>query len=149
MNLFFQIQILHLMFCMDNQKCMTNLDCFFIFSFTISSKLIIFCIALLYCYILSLLFHVLHLCLFHMHIFSIESIDCILLSSFELKAILLIASVGTLFLSLLNLCCVLNIDLLFLMNSLWFPLVRSISILFFFLVIYFILNIFFIKYLFY
>ena len=118
MNLFFQIQILHLMFCMDNQKCMTNLDCFFIFSFTISSKLIIFCIALLYCYILSLLFHVLHLCLFHMHIFSIESIDCILLSSFELKAILLIASVGTLFLSLLNLCCVLNIDLLFLMNSL-------------------------------
>ena len=149
MNFFFQIQILELMFCMDNQKCMANLDCFFIFSFTISSKLIIFCIALLYCYILPLLFHVLQLCLFHMHIFSIESIDYILLSSFELKAILFIDSVGTLCLSLLKLCCVLNIDLSFPMNSLWFPLVRSISILFFFQMIYFILNIFFIKYLFY
>ena len=50
---------------------------------------------------------------------SIKSIDYILLSSFELKAILLISSVKTLHLSLLNLCCVFNIDLLFLMNSLW------------------------------
>ena len=49
---------------------------------------------------------------------SIKSIDYILLSSFELKAILLISSVKTLHLSLLNLCCVFNIDLLFLMNSL-------------------------------
>ena len=47
---------------------------------------------------------------------SIKSIDCILLSSFELKAILLISSVKTLYLSLLNLRCVFNIDLLFLMN---------------------------------
>ena len=47
---------------------------------------------------------------------SIESNDCILLSSFELNAILLISSVKTLCLSLLNLCCVFNIDLLFLMN---------------------------------
>ena len=44
---------------------------------------------------------------------SIESINCILLSSFELKAILLIYSVKTLCLSLLNLCCVFNIILLF------------------------------------
>ena len=43
----------------------------------------------------------------------IESIDGILLSSFELKAILLITSVKTLCPSLLNLCCVLNIILLF------------------------------------
>ena len=50
----------------------------------------------------------------------IESIDCILLSSFELNAILLISSVKTLCLSLFNLCWVLNIDLLFLMNSLQF-----------------------------
>ena len=54
--------------------------------------------------------------------FSIESTDCILLSSFELKAILLISSVKKLCLSLLNLCCVFNINLLFLMNSLCFLL---------------------------
>ena len=47
---------------------------------------------------------------------SIKSTDCILLSSFELKAILLISSVKTLCLSLLNLRCVFNIDLLFLVN---------------------------------
>ena len=47
---------------------------------------------------------------------SIESIDCILLSSFELKAILLTSLVKTLSLSLLNLCCVCNINLLFLMK---------------------------------
>ena len=46
---------------------------------------------------------------------SIESIDCILLSSFEINAILLISSVKICF-SLLNLCWVFNIDLLFLMN---------------------------------
>ena len=45
---------------------------------------------------------------------SIQSIDCILLLSFELKAILLISSVKTLCLSLLNLCCVFNINLLLL-----------------------------------
>ena len=48
---------------------------------------------------------------------SIESVDCILLSSFELKAILIISSLKTLCLSLLNLYCDFNIDLLFLMNS--------------------------------
>ena len=47
----------------------------------------------------------------------IESIDCILLSSFDFKAILLISSVKTLCLSLLNLCCVFRINLLFLINS--------------------------------
>ena len=49
---------------------------------------------------------------------SIESIDCILLSSFELKGIMSVSSVKTLCLSLLNLCCVFNISLLFFMNSL-------------------------------
>ena len=58
---------------------------------------------------------------------SIESIDCILLSLFELKAILLISSVRTLCLSLLKLCCIFNIDLLFFINYLILP----ISILFF------------------
>ena len=53
---------------------------------------------------------------------SIESIDCILLSSFELKAILLISSVETLCLSLLNFCCIFNIDLLLFINYLLFSL---------------------------
>ena len=49
---------------------------------------------------------------------SIKSIDCTILSSFELKEILLIPSVKTLCLSLLNLCCVSNIDLLSFKDSL-------------------------------
>ena len=49
-----------------------------------------------------------------------ESIHCTLLSSFELKAILLNSSVKTLCLSILNLCCVFNIDLLFLSTFLSF-----------------------------
>ena len=49
---------------------------------------------------------------------SIKSTDCILLSSFELKETLSISSVKTLWFSLLNLCCVFYINLLFLMNSL-------------------------------
>ena len=47
---------------------------------------------------------------------SIETIDSILLLSLELKAILLISSVKVLCLSLLNICCVFNIDLLFLIS---------------------------------
>ena len=58
---------------------------------------------------------------------SIESIDWIILSSFELKASLLISSVRTLYLSVLNLCYVINITLLFFTNSLRL----SISVLFF------------------
>ena len=49
-----------------------------------------------------------------------ELIDCILLSSFEPKEILLVSSVKTLCSSLLNLCCVFNISLLFFMNCLYF-----------------------------
>ena len=82
--------------------------CSFIFSFTTASKLIVF----LCCYTWSLLFHLLDIWLFHMHV-SIKSFDCILLSSFEFKAILLISSVKVLRFSLLNLCCIFNIDLLF------------------------------------
>ena len=47
---------------------------------------------------------------------SIESIDSILLSSFKLREVLFISSVKTLFLSLLNLCCIFNIDLYFFYN---------------------------------
>ena len=46
---------------------------------------------------------------------SVESNDCIPLSSFELNAALLISSVKSLWISLLNLCCVFYINLLFLM----------------------------------
>ena len=66
-------------------------------------------------YIRSLCFYVLLIA----YVF-IESIDCILLSSFELRAILLIFSVKSLYLSLLSLCCVFNINFLFLMISLLF-----------------------------
>ena len=62
---------------------------------------------------------------------SIKSIEWILLSSFELKGIFLISSVKTLCLSLLNICCVFNINLLFLMNTLWYFLILSISVLWF------------------
>ena len=58
---------------------------------------------------------------------SIESIDYILLLSFELRAILLNSLVKTLCLSPLNLFCIFNIDLLFLINS----LMLSMSILFY------------------
>ena len=67
-------------------------------------------------YIQSLLFHFVGSLLIPYGYVSIESIDCILLSSFELKAVLSISSVKTLCLSLLNLCCVLDIDLLFFIN---------------------------------
>ena len=49
---------------------------------------------------------------------SAESIYCILLSSLALNAILLTTSGNTLCFELLNLCCDLNINLLFFMNSL-------------------------------
>ena len=54
---------------------------------------------------------------------SLESIDCILLLLFELKGILLISSVKTLCFSLLNLCCIFNINLLLFIISLWFSLI--------------------------
>ena len=44
---------------------------------------------------------------------SIESIDCILSSSLQLKAAFSISSVKSFYLSILNLCCVFNISLLF------------------------------------
>ena len=53
---------------------------------------------------------------------SIELIDCTLLSSLPLYAILLISSVNKLCCSLLILCCSFSINVLLLMNSLWFSL---------------------------
>ena len=107
------------MFCMDDQKFVAKLDYVLLcFLLQHQSKLIIFYIVLLlYCYIyssLSLTKSLLVPCTY----VSVESIDCILLSSFEFRAILLISSVKTLCLLLLNLFCILNIDLLFFISSL-------------------------------
>ena len=64
---------------------------------------------------------------------SIESIDSIFLSSFLLKAILLNYSVKTC-LWLLNLYCLSNIDLLFLMKCLWFLKTIYVNFIFFFII---------------
>ena len=56
-------------------------------------------------------------------------IDCIVLLSLALNAIFLTSSVKTLCLSLLNLRFDFIVSLLFLMNSIWFPLVSNNNIL--------------------
>ena len=124
MNLFFQIQSLQLLiFCIDDQEFVANLDYILLFVFSItSSKLIIFCIVLLYFITLhySLLWHLLNLCFCSFHIYiCFYQIDSFLLLSFELKVIWSMSSVKILCLSLLNLCCVFNVDQLFFMNCLW------------------------------
>ena len=104
---------------MDDHEFLAILDCFFMFSFITSSELIFF----LYRFIILLHLissFLLTRCLVIPYAYvSIESTDYILLSSFERNAILLIYPIKILFRSLLNLCCVINIDLLFLMNSFW------------------------------
>ena len=91
---------------------------FFYSCFVTSSKLFFSCVIVILLNLISSFsltrsLHVPHACIF------IKSFDYILLSSCELKAILLISSVETLCLSLLKLCSVSNISLLFLMNSLF------------------------------
>ena len=106
MNLFYQILSLQLLiFWMDYQKFAANLDyVFYVFFYNITNVtgIVTFdtftltrCLLVPYAYV------------------SIKSINYILFSSFELKSILLISSAETLWLSLLNLCCVFNITLLF------------------------------------
>ena len=124
MNLFFQIENLQLLiFCMDGQEFLANLDYVLLtlllqhhqsYNIKVNHFLYLFIILL---HLISSLSLTKSLLVPHAYV-SIESIDSILLSSFELKAILLISSVKTLCLSLLNLCCILNIDLLFFINSL-------------------------------
>ena len=118
MNLFFIIQNHQLsVFSMDGQEFLANLDndlsCFLIQQHRSQAFLYLFIILLHLTNSFSLTRS-----LFVPYVYvSIESIDCILLSSFEPKEILLISSVKTLCLLLLNLCCVFDIDLLFLLNS--------------------------------
>ena len=68
---------------------------------------------------------------------SIKSIDRVLLSSFEVNVMLLVSSVKTWCFSLSILCCVFNLDLLFLMNSLWFFLGLSMLIFFLDILLYY------------
>ena len=133
MNLFFQIQILHLLiFCIDDLQFVTNLDYvhFYIFFYNIIKVNHFLYSFIILLRLISPFLLTRSLLVPYVYV-SIESIDCILLSSFELKAILLISSVKTLCLSLLNLCCVFDIDLLFLMNSLWFFKTICVNFIFF------------------
>ena len=108
MNLFFQIQSLQLLLsCMDDHQFVANL-LHLISSFSLTRSLLIACECV-----------------------SIKLIYCIILLSFQLKGVLLISSVKIFWLSLLNLRCVFNINLLFFRNSLWSFLLLSMSIWFF------------------
>ena len=119
MNLFFQIQSLQLLiFCIDDQEFVVNLDYVFLgfFCNIVKVNLYWYCFSIMLHLISS--FSITRFLLVPYPYVSTESIDCIGLTSFEIKSILLISSVKTLCLSLLNLCCVFNINLLFLMNCL-------------------------------
>ena len=114
--MFFQIQSLELLiFCMDDQKFVVNLNCglscFFCNIIKVNHFLYRFIILL---HLISSFSFTRSFLVLYVYV-SIESVDSILLSPFEFKAILLISSVKTLYLSLLNLCCVLNIYLCFFM----------------------------------
>ena len=112
MHLFFQVQSLQLLiFCMDDQEFLP-IWCFFMSSLEIESKLNIF----LLLHLISSFLHGKSLFILCAYV-STKSNDCIFLSSFELNAILLISSVKALCFSLLNLCCVFNVSLLFFVNS--------------------------------
>ena len=117
MNLFFQIESLQLSICsMDDEEFVANFYyVFYVFFYNVINN-IIKVNHLLYCYISS--FSLTGTLLVSYAYVSIESINCILLSSFELEVILLISSVKTLHLSILNLCCIFLIDLLFFKNCL-------------------------------
>ena len=132
MNLFFLIQSFQLLiFCINDHEFLTNLIMFFCFFFYNNIKVnhVLFRFIILL-HLISSWSLTISLLVPYAYI-SIEWIDCILLSSFELRAILLISSVRTLYRSLLNHCCIFNIDLLFFINSLWSSSVLSMLICFF------------------
>ena len=119
--LVFHIQSLQiLIFCMDDQKYLANLDYVILFYFVTLSKLITF--GSLY-YIVTFSFFL--FCALFLYFFlcpynSIKSVDWILLSSLLLNAILLTSSVNRLCFLLLFLCCDFKINRLFFRNFLWF-----------------------------
>ena len=103
MHLFFHIQNLQLLSFMSSSLIWPKLNIFVLFYYIVTSNF--FFSFLHFLHIRSLLVLLAYI--------SIEPIGCILLSSFELKAILLISSVKTLCFSILNLCCVFVISLVF------------------------------------
>ena len=118
MNLFFLIQSLRLlMFCIDDQEFVGNLFFYVFFYKIIKVNHFLYCFIILLHLISSFLLT--RSLLVPYAYVSIEYIDCILLSSSELNAMLLIFSVKTLCVSLLNLCCFFNIDLLFLWKTIY------------------------------
>ena len=92
--------------------------CSFMFSFTTSSKLIIF-VSFYSIYLITSFKLTRSLFVPYAYV-SIKSIDCILLLSLGFNVILLISLVETWHFWHLSLYCVFNIDLLFLMSCLWF-----------------------------
>ena len=118
MNLFSQIQSLQLLiFYKDEQEIVAILDYVFFYNIIKINHFLYFLIILI-----LLAFSFIHIksLLIPCAYVSIESIDSNLLSSFELNEILLVSSVKTVCLSLLNLCCVFKISLLFI--NFFYPL---------------------------
>ena len=123
MHLFFQIRRRQLLkFCMMAKNLWPVLVIFIYIFFGNIIKVNHFSIFLLYCYVKFLLFYILNLCLFRIHIFYrfnwLYSFIIIwtsnnLVNFFSEK----------LCLSLLNPCCIFNIDLLLFRNSWWFSLI--------------------------
>ena len=102
---------------LHRDKCLQGFLLWFILSFIIQSRSIIF----VFYYILMFNFF-----FFVCYFFICPICICFcwiewlyFLSSLTLRSILLTSSVNTLYFSLLNLFCCFNINLLFLMNSLW------------------------------
>ena len=93
--------------------------CSFMFSFVTSSKLIIFWIVLLYWYIQSLIFHSLDYFSFHINMLLSNQLTAFFYHHLNLKQSYWFFSVKILCFSLLNLCFVFDINLLFLINSLF------------------------------
>ena len=114
-DLLFQIQILGLLiFCKGDQEFVANI-LFVLFCNIIQIIRFLYCFTIFLHLIFS--FSLIKSSLIPYAYVSDESIDCILLLSFELKATLIIYSVKTSYLLLLNLCCIFNINLMFVMNS--------------------------------
>ena len=117
---FFQIQNLQLLiFCVNGQEFLSNLDyallCLLFNIIKVEHFYIVFYYFFLH--LISSFLYAKSLLVSYAYV-SVDSIDCNLLSSFELKVIFLISSVKTLCLSFLNLYCIFNIILLFFTNYL-------------------------------
>ena len=137
MHLFFPIQSHQLLiFCMNDQEFVVTGICGqFALCFYVSFSNILKFIYFLYCFIIlshciSSLLHIISLFVTYSYVFM-KLIDLILLSSLTLNTISFTSSVKILCFSLLHLCCNFNINVLFLINFVWFSLRLSTSSLLF------------------